>query len=235
MHEREIFEDFPTDGIFIDSFKEEARRKGYEPIPYLGLEFAKLGRESIKRKESMFFYDGSQPSEEESEFFTVQTAAEQVTILVGHLIVGMHESVRKGSFDLESLVAKFNEDIRGTMVQKIDLSDDYNKTIDLTYDEYKNVGEIYAQDPTLTHFLKNPKSLPKELYRYLNLERNLFRIPQFYAILDIWQEKSRLLVDNSHNKSTEIPTTQALSGPIFSKAEMEKLEKLKARIDANYK
>lgn len=234
MNEREIFENFPTDGIFIDSFKEEALRKGYEPIPYLGLEFAKLGRESIKRKESMLFHSGSQPSEEEAQFFTVQTAAEQAAILVGHLIVGMHEAATKGSFDLESLVIKFNEDIRGTMVQKIDLPKGYNKTIGFTYEEYNNIGAICAEDPTLTHFLERPESLPEELYRYLNLERNLFKIPQFYAILDIWQEKAHFLV-NDHSKTTEAPMTKALSGPVFTEAEMKKLEKLKKRIDANYK
>lgn len=236
MREREIFNGLPMDKEgFAESFKEEARRSGYEPVPYLGLEFAKLGKESLKRKEEMFLYDvRGGISKEEAELFSSETTYEQLAILVGHLMMGMHEAVSKGTFDLESVVSKFNEDVRGTPIMDLKIPAAYKPHIDMEYGEYLETGFTYSKDQTMTSFFRHPNNLPDDLRRYLTSYCDIFTVTEFYEILDVWEEKARLLVGESSSPTNETPTTKALA-PIFTDAEMEKLEKLKARIDANYK
>lgn len=202
MSAEHISQNYPPDPEFINSIKGEAEQKRQNPLVCLANKFADLGREALLEKERIW-----EDEELDSWEFEEKSIDELETIFFGHLVTELYESIEARTFNLESLVDKYNFSITGTQADKLELPSEYNQLIILDDEDYSFIKDSYTEDQTLTSLLEQVAGLPKELGEFINECGALRYGPNFYEILTIWEKASHLLIDKELDEEITYPFT----------------------------
>lgn len=216
MSAEDIFRNYPQDEIFLESFRNTSEKLELDPIVKLGTELTVAARDSLHVIDGELEGETEDCTREEAEeLFLKQSQDEHSALILGHLVVGLHEAMDPEirTFDLGGFVAKYNKSITGTCMPKLELPEDCNDVIDIEHDELIGMRSVYSGDKTFTKFFRKPEYLPGELERFLK-KLGIFESASFQKILPLWEQRAKLLVPTVYTTAIQKVEEEKVGDPL---------------------
>jgi len=203
----------PHEDLYSQVANEQERKRNFEsPTKFLAERMTHYASEEVRRiNDELIQKFGMPTSRENAQSFrrklTHEASREMNTIAIGNSIMSLEETLQDKQFDLNTLVARMNNSVEGTLLEKTQLDNEINPIEILDTQTYKQMETTANNDQTYTAFFKKQGSyMPKLMRGYLN-HIKVFKSPDLDGILYYWENRAQYL----HKKIDSTPTLNDLA------------------------